>query len=302
MTSFTMLQRPRLEFIARPHPSTLETPHITPHTRSLRIHRITPFGTPHRPITTPVQREPQGRRSALDAVCTIRTIGRPTVRQSRLAGQIETSLLNGKTDLSCASRMAQQSVYSSTLEDAPFPRGPLTTPSMSAPSVITLSTERRDVLETDFCRVVTPYDADEWALALHRCNLTTKYPNLVHDIRFGAPIGDPPPLSYTFIPSNMPSANDHPEVVDEYLAEECAAGRISGPYSREEASTLFHGHFRTAPMGVIEKEPGDGKWRIIRNLSAKDSRGVSTNSWLNADDEPIMWHSCSKMADIVSLL
>src|ERR1700761_2849147 len=51
---------------------------------------------------------------------------------------------------------------------------------------------------------------------------------------------------------------------------------------------------------LVEKEPGLGKWRMIQNNSAPDSAGDSTNSWLDAKDTLIRWHTCASMADIVS--
>lgn len=53
-------------------------------------------------------------------------------------------------------------------------------------------------------------------------------------------------------------------------------------------------------MGVFEKDPGSGKWRFIRNSSAEDDDGASTNGWLNAKDSSIMWHTVSMVADFVS--
>jgi hypothetical protein len=123
----------------------------------------------------------------------------------------------------------------------------------------------------------------------------------MHDISFSSPIGNPPPLTYTFIPENMPSALEHPLVIEAFLDEERVAGHVSGPYTIEEAFVFFGGHFCTAPMGLVEKEPGSSKWQMIHNLSAEDCFGTSTNSWLDAADDPITWYTCAAMADIVSV-
>jgi hypothetical protein len=172
---------------------------------------------------------------------------------------------------------------------------------MSVPSAGTITTEQSNALATDQMRVVTTYIPGAWTRALEECGLSQKYPFLVHDISFGSPIGNPPPLTYTFIPENMPSALEHPLVIEAFLDEERAAGRVSGPYTIEEAFVFFGGHFRTAPMGLVEKEPGSSKWRMIRNLSAEDCFGTSTNGWLDAADDPITWYTCAAMADIVSV-
>jgi hypothetical protein len=172
---------------------------------------------------------------------------------------------------------------------------------MSAPSATMLTTQHLVALETDYKHVITPYRVEAWKTALHDLNLQSKYPNLIHDLTFGAPIGNPPRLTYTFIPPNMPSADEHVDMVDEHFSQEFAAGRMSGPYIIQEAHILFHGHFQTAPMGFIEKPPGCRKWRMIRNLSACDSHRFSTNCWLDAKDKPIKWYTCSMLADMVRI-
>ncbi len=156
-----------------------------------------------------------------------------------------------------------------------------------------------DALVIESFAVVTPCKASAWLDTLKRCNLLQKYPNIVHDITHGAPIGNPPLLTSTFIPKNMPSASKHANIIDEYLAEEIEAGRMSASLTIEQARTFFGGHFRTAPMGVVEQ---DGKFRVIHNHSALDSEGVSTNSWLDASENPTKFYTAAQFADAVSLL
>jgi hypothetical protein len=184
--------------------------------------------------------------------------------------------------------------------------------STPAHSVATRVMERMDVLETELQRVITPYVYSAWENALSAAKLSLKYPNLVHDLRYGSPIGNPPPLTETFIPPNMPSAYQFPSIISSSLAEEVAANRVSGPFTVLEAHMIFKGHFRTAPLGLVEKEPGSGELRkkqpdpsqlrMIRNHSACDPRGVSTNDWLDTHAEPTTWYSCAQMADVVSYI
>lgn len=77
----------------------------------------------------------------------------------------------------------------------------------------------------------------------------------------------------------MPSAFVDPPKIDMFIEEELNSGRMSGPLSFEEALEFFNGPFRTAPIGLIEKPPDSGKWRMIRNFSATDEFRVSTNNW-----------------------
>jgi hypothetical protein len=138
-------------------------------------------------------------------------------------------------------------------------------------------------------------------LALHEAGITHLFPNLVHDLTYGSPIGSPPPLTYSFIPDNLASANLNPKYITNDLASEVASGRMGGPFTVEEAHRLFEGHFRTSPLGLVPK-PGkcSDDLRLIRHLSKKDHLGFSTNDWLNSDDFPTKWFSAAHCADFVS--
>ena len=48
----------------------------------------------------------------------------------------------------------------------------------------------------------TPYVVSAWKDALNSANLTDLFPNLIHDITYGSPIGNLPPLNTMFIPKN----------------------------------------------------------------------------------------------------
>ncbi len=154
-----------------------------------------------------------------------------------------------------------------------------------------------NVLVTEGRKVPTPYRAEAWRDILDQCGLRQKYPNLVHDILYGSPIGSPPPLTCNFIPRNSSSASEHSNIVDKYLADEIEAGRMYGGLSVEDAEIFFGGHFRTAPMAVIDEGT---KFRIVHNLSAQDKNGDSTNSWLDAQEKPTKWYTAAMSADAVS--
>ena len=114
----------------------------------------------------------------------------------------------------------------------------------------------------------------------------------------GSPIGNPPPLTSTFIPNNLPTIALNPDFIRSHLTEEISLGRMSGPFSIEEAFQHFGGHFRTAPLGIIS-EP---KLHLIRHLSKKDPFGHSTNSWINSDEWPTKWITAAMVANYVSVL
>ena len=73
---------------------------------------------------------------------------------------------------------------------------------------------------------------------------------------------------------NLPSALQHPEVIDKYVAQECAQGRIAGPFPYPP----FH-PFHCSGMGVIPKQ--DGTWRVITHLSAP--HGLSVNDHIDPE-------------------
>ena len=73
---------------------------------------------------------------------------------------------------------------------------------------------------------------------------------------------------------------------------------MSAGLTMDQAHTFFGGHFRTAPMGVVEEE---GKFRVVHNHSALDCDGVSTNSWLDASENPTKFYTAAQFAEAVSL-
>ena len=82
---------------------------------------------------------------------------------------------------------------------------------------------------------VTPYHPNAWHLALQNTSLFDSFPNLIHDLVHSVPIGNLPPLSYTFIPDNLASANINLVYMDNFLAEEVTSGHMDSPYSFETA-------------------------------------------------------------------
>src|SRR5882724_2214058 len=59
-------------------------------------------------------------------------------------------------------------------------------------------------------RSITPYKPEGWRQALSSAGLTHLFPHLIHNIIYGSPIGNPPPLTYTFIPANLKSTDMDP--------------------------------------------------------------------------------------------
>lgn len=73
---------------------------------------------------------------------------------------------------------------------------------------------------------------------------------------------------------NLPSALQHPHIIDAELAKECAAGRILGPFYSRPLENL-----RCSGIGVVPKK---NKWRMITHLSAP--AGNSINDFISKED------------------
>ncbi|KAJ7687831.1 hypothetical protein B0H17DRAFT_890071, partial [Mycena rosella] len=54
-------------------------------------------------------------------------------------------------------------------------------------------------------------------------------------------------VTTTFIPPNLPSAPQHPDIIDSYLAKEMALGRISPPFDLKHLEATI-GPFRCSPV------------------------------------------------------
>jgi len=64
---------------------------------------------------------------------------------------------------------------------------------------------------------------------------------------------------------NMPSAEEHPQVISEYLASECREGRVMGP--------LDPGQFPYSQFGVVPKII-PGKWRLAIDLFSPEGKSI----------------------------
>ena len=77
------------------------------------------------------------------------------------------------------------------------------------------------------------------------------------------------------VATNLRSASDHTEVIDEALQKELANNRMAGPYTNPPYPNL-----RCSGVGVVPKK--DGSWRLIYHLSAP--AGDSINDYIEPLD------------------
>ena len=88
---------------------------------------------------------------------------------------------------------------------------------------------------------------------------------------------------------NLPSALQHPQIIDAELAKECAAGRILGPFHSRPLKNL-----RCSGIGVVPKK---NKWRMIMHLSAP--AGNNMNDFISKDDFSLHYTSIDDAVKIL---
>lgn len=108
-------------------------------------------------------------------------------------------------------------------------------------------------------------------------------------MHFGARIGYSGSRSH-FVAQNLHSALTCPSKVAQYLSEECAAGRMAGPYQ-----SLPHPQLRCSGVGVVPKK--SGKLRLIMHLSAPEGRSI--NDGICADEFSLHYVSIDDAVRVV---
>ena len=129
----------------------------------------------------------------------------------------------------------------------------------------------RGPIPDTFKTICTPYVGTEWAklLASHPDRDFVEY--ILRGISEGFRVGMDPSLiggPLQSAKSNMQSARDYPEVVDNYLEKECSLGRVVGPLGGMEGVHINR-------FGVIPKASQPGKWRLIVDLSHPSGSAVN---------------------------
>ncbi|KAF8521751.1 hypothetical protein BU17DRAFT_87649 [Hysterangium stoloniferum] len=137
------------------------------------------------------------------------------------------SLLSGGEVSSC-NRVPAWSSVSGTMPVGPVSSGGQGIHPTLALSAVTPRILHGPVPATNcLCLLPMPYVPDAWRRALLDAGLSTRYPTLVYDMIHGSPIGNPPPLTSTFIPPNLPSAGLDPQFLLQHVQEEIHLGQMS---------------------------------------------------------------------------
>jgi len=103
---------------------------------------------------------------------------------------------------------------------------------------------------------------------------------LINGFCFGFPIPFQGPSSSTAA-SNLLSAQQHPGVVDRYLAREVLAQRVASPFTHPPFQ-----NFWVSPIGVIPKKT-PGEFRCIQHLSYP--YGASVNDGIPVEDSSVTY-------------
>ena len=117
---------------------------------------------------------------------------------------------------------------------------------------------------------VTPLKHDRFALELQGHPDQERVSYVLNGIRLGFKLGFNHTPHLQSAKRNKKSADDHPTVIDEYLANEVSLGRVAGPFTHTPIPQLHISSF-----GVIPKNSQPGKWRLIVDLSSPAASSVN---------------------------
>ena len=93
---------------------------------------------------------------------------------------------------------------------------------------------------------------------------------------------------------NMLSASQHPEVIEEYLKEEYALGRIIGPLDAQEVQGIQISRF-----GVIPKPHKPGKWRLILHVDLSHPNGAAVNEGISKELSTLSYVTVDDIVDAI---
>ena len=139
--------------------------------------------------------------------------------------------------------------------------------------------------------MVSPLKVDVFARELSNHPDQTKVSFVLNGLRYGFKLSFHPPRRLKSAKKNKPSANQHVDVIDNYLANEVALHRVAGPFPLPPLPNLHVSSF-----GVIPKKGQPGKWRLIVDLSSPG--GLSVNDGINAEDYTMQYIRVDQIINI----
>ena len=118
--------------------------------------------------------------------------------------------------------------------------------------------------------VVSPLNVSQFTLDLagHPDRQAVAY--VLKGLQHGFHLGFQPARRLKPAKKNKPSAFQNPKVIDDYLANEVARGRVAGPFPSPPLPNL-----QVSSFGVIPKKGQPGKWRLIVDMSSPHGSSVN---------------------------
>lgn len=150
-------------------------------------------------------------------------------------------------------------------------------------------------LKDFFFPIVTPYKHERWAQMLDEAGVLDKYADIPLGIENGFEIGlEEFSLTSTFSPPNHYKSSEHHKYIVEKYADEIKLNHIPPGYPPEILKKLV-GHYRTAPMNVVEQVPGSKLRATIDHSYPRNNPNVSSiNSNIDSKRFQCTWGSFSK--------
>lgn len=153
---------------------------------------------------------------------------------------------------------------------------------MPAPSVVMDSIARKTALLDQYFPVTTPLNVPNWVKVLNKIGAADKFSHVLHGLQFGFSLGlETFTLSETFSPPNHYRSPEHHKFIIDKYAKECSLGRVSPGYPPSLVHSLF-GHFRTAPLNVIESSRGKLRITVDHSYPRNNPSTQSINSVIDA--------------------
>mgnify|MGYP002259925768 CR=1 FL=1 len=140
---------------------------------------------------------------------------------------------------------------------------------------------------------VSPLKPEEFARNLSNHPNQSQVAFVLDGLRYGFRLGFHHSRKLKSATTNKPSAKQHPDVIDRYLANEVSLGRVAGPFSSPPLPNLHISSF-----GVIPKKGQPGKWRLIVDLSSPG--GWSVNDGIDPNDFALQYITVDQIISMVS--
>ena len=185
--------------------------------------------------------------------------------------------------------MAKKSVNASILADVPKAKTASLPIPAGTPTVRATTLARRAQNGPELQRAHTPLRHSQFERELAHDPDKAFTLQLRTALQHGVDIGYKGPVGPNDV-RNLPSALQHPQIIDAELTKECAAGRILGPFHSRPLKNL-----RCSGIGVVSIK--NNKWRMIMHLSAP--AGNSINDFISKDDFSLHYTSIDDAIEIL---